>query len=385
MQRVLPELKIAFFVIDECHCISDWGHDFRLEYGKLNRIIDMLPENVSVLGTTATANDRVIEDLRVQFGENTYVSRGPLTSESLHIQILDLETKVQRYAWLAKNLNKIPGNGIIYCLTVNDCDRLADFLKRHNIAARAYHSGTHLKDTKKPSSPVGYYQQIGRAGREDGVEAYCYLMTGDKDREDLENVQAYLDGLYVEITPRKQWGASNNPFDNNRNISRPNETGIALAKYNDAGYGEMVAHDKYHADAFRKELVDKTLQVLRERIGDQEYTIVTNIPSARNRKVAEFAKKVAEGLGYSYQNLLDVTGRGDQQKTMQNTYFQYQNAVSKICVREGAPSLNGENVILIDDLADSKWTLTVAGALLKKEGAGKVYPFCLADSSQSER
>ena len=135
-QPLIPNLNIGLFVIDECHCISDWGHDFRLNYGKLNRIIAAFPESVSVLGTTATANDRVLADLKKQFGDNVYISKGPLTREGLHIEILKLETKAERYAWLKDNLNKIPGSGIIYCITKNDCLNLSDFLNRNGISAR---------------------------------------------------------------------------------------------------------------------------------------------------------------------------------------------------------------------------------------------------------
>lgn len=563
IQQVITNLNISLFVIDECHCISDWGHDFRLEYGKLNKIIAMLPSDVSVLGTTATANDRVIADLNKQFGENAYLCRGPLTRESLHIEILKLSSRPMRYAWLAKNLNKIPGNGIIYCITQKDCDRLSDFLNMKGISAKPYHSGidaelnaeteNQFKNNnikvivatiklgmgydkndisfvihfQRPSSLVAYYQQIGRAGRKEGVEAYCYLMTGDEDRkineyfvknafptfqqeqeivnalenatnglkekdlvqdsnislkalkrsemflmnqgiifqdwsskkffrtvkpynyqgeyytsirgiklseiEDVEKfinhngclskyvvnamndstacdcgkcfncvkkgilegitlpskeeviiAQNYLGNLYNEIEPRKLWGSINNPFDIGTKISIPNEVGIALSKYNDAGYGEMVAYDKYHANSYRKELVEKTIELLKEKIGDQGYSVVSNIPSARNTKVAEFAMQVAKGLGLKYIDLLTVTNNDTQQKNMQNSYYQYKNAVEKIVLKNGINQLSGANIILIDDLVDSKWTLTVAGGYLHKAGAGKVYPFCLADSSQNE-
>lgn len=565
VMEIFPRLRIALFVVDECHCISDWGHDFRLEYGKLYKIIARLSENVSVLGTTATANDRVVEDLKAQFGNGVYVSRGPLTRESLHIQVLKLETKAERYAWLKKNLNLIPGSGIIYCSTQRDCDQLAAFLQAEGIQARPYHSGKNIKDTipetekmlkenqlkaivatiklgmgydkedigfvihfQRPSSLVAYYQQIGRAGRKEGMEAYCYLMTGKEDREiseyfianafpeeeqeeavvnalntagpegltlpalqeksniskkaleravmflmhqnviyqnlesdkgkyarsanpyhyqgayyekireiklqeldavdrfadtsacysrfvvnelndaaakdcgkcanclkkdilegigmpgkqELAEVQEYLGSLYLEIIPRLKWMDRDNPFDPNTMIKRPNETGLALSKYNDAGYGRMVAQDKYRADEFQKELVEKAAAVLKERLMGEGYTLVTSIPSARNGKVAQFAERLAEALGMEYRELLCAAGEGAQQKTMQNSYFQYRNAVAKIRVKEGAGFLNRAGVILVDDLVDSKWTLTVAGGRLKKLGAGKVFPFCLADSSR---
>ena len=224
VQKRLRNIKIGLFVIDEAHCISDWGHDFRLEYGNLKAVISSLPSVVPILATTATANDRVINDLENQLGNNVYVSRGPLTRESLSIQVLEMPDKITRYAWILENINKLPGSGIIYCLTQRDCDYLSDFLKKNGIRAEAYYSrGTEEgellnKDIEEkfrkneikaivatiklgmgydkgdiafvihyqmPSNIVSYYQQIGRAGRNID-RAYTFLMFGKED-EDILN------------------------------------------------------------------------------------------------------------------------------------------------------------------------------------------------------
>ncbi len=139
-QQALKNIRIGLFVIDEAHCISDWGHDFRLEYGMLRNVLSQLPPNVPVLATTATANDRVVRDLEAQLGSNVYVSRGPLTRESLWIQVLHMRSKAERYAWILDHINELPGSGIIYCLTQKDCDYLTDFLQAHNISAMSYYS-----------------------------------------------------------------------------------------------------------------------------------------------------------------------------------------------------------------------------------------------------
>ena len=224
VQKRLRNIKIGLFVIDEAHCISDWGHDFRLEYGNLKAVISSLPSVVPILATTATANDRVINDLENQLGNNVYVSRGALTRESLSIQVLEMPDKITRYAWILENINKLPGSGIIYCLTQRDCDYLSDFLKKNGIRAEAYYSrGTEEgellnKDIEEkfrkneikaivatiklgmgydkgdiafvihyqmPSNIVSYYQQIGRAGRNID-RAYTFLMFGKED-EDILN------------------------------------------------------------------------------------------------------------------------------------------------------------------------------------------------------
>ena len=223
VQTRLRNISIGLFVIDEAHCISDWGHDFRLDYSNLRKIVQQLPANVPILATTATANDRVIADLQKQLGDKVYVSRGPLTRDSLYIQVLNKPDKIERYAWILENVPKLEGSGIIYCLTQRDCDYLAEFLKKNKVSAAAYYSrdgeeGENLNHeiekkfrTNKlkvivatiklgmgydkgdiafvihyqmPSNIVSYYQQIGRAGRNID-KAYIFLMYGKEDEEIL--------------------------------------------------------------------------------------------------------------------------------------------------------------------------------------------------------
>lgn len=219
-QENLPNINIGLMVIDEAHCISDWGHDFRLKYGNIYKILKILPENVPILATTATANNRVVEDLKKQLGDNVFVSRGNLMRDSLAIQILKLEDIEERYAWILENLKKLPGTGIIYCLTQRDCQNLSDFLEINGIKARAYYSRPKDEDFlneeaetlfyrneikvivatiklgmgydkgdvsfvihfQQPSNVVAYYQQIGRAGR-NLEKAYTFLMTGKEDKK----------------------------------------------------------------------------------------------------------------------------------------------------------------------------------------------------------
>lgn len=223
VQDRLKNIRIGLFVIDEAHCISDWGHDFRLEYGRLRTIIQQFLPAVPILATTATANDRVVNDLQEQLGEGVFVSRGSLTRDSLYIQVLNKPSKIDRYAWILENVPNFPGSGIIYCLTQRDCDHLAEFLKKHKIAAAAYYSRNgeegeatnhkieeQFRDNRlkvivatiklgmgydkddiafvihfqMPANIVSYYQQIGRAGRNID-KAYVILMSGKEDEEIL--------------------------------------------------------------------------------------------------------------------------------------------------------------------------------------------------------
>jgi ATP-dependent DNA helicase RecQ len=129
---------VGLFVIDEAHCISDWGHYFRPDYRRLARTLDLLPTGVPVLCTTATANDRVVDDIVDQLGADLLVLRGPLDRESLALDVIHLPTQPQRLAWLARTIPQLPGTGIVYTLTVHDARRTAAWLRKCGIAARSY-------------------------------------------------------------------------------------------------------------------------------------------------------------------------------------------------------------------------------------------------------
>ncbi|MEO4054464.1 RecQ family ATP-dependent DNA helicase [Solibacillus sp. CAU 1738] len=213
--QLLSQLKIALFVVDEAHCISDWGHDFRPDYRRIRQLLNNLPSNIGVLATTATANNRVIEDVAKQLGD-CEVIRGPLLRESLNLHKIYLPTVEEKYAWILNNINKLPRSGIIYATTVKECERLAQWLQANQIAAYPYHAD--LNEQVKveleqklihnelkvlvstialgmgfdkddigfvihyytPKSLIEYYQQIGRAGRNIS-DSYCILLYGGEE------------------------------------------------------------------------------------------------------------------------------------------------------------------------------------------------------------
>ena len=219
VQEVLSYIagSISLLVIDEAHCISDWGHDFRPHYRLIERIIRNLPQNLRVLATTATANNRVMEDLIQVLGLNISVSKGDLNRPSLILQTIRMPSQVNRLAWLAETLHKIEGSGIIYALTVRDANQVADWLKSQGFAVEAYTGDTgeareELENAllnnevkalvattalgmgydkpdlsfvihyQMPNSVVAYYQQVGRAGRALN-HAYGILLHGSEDDE----------------------------------------------------------------------------------------------------------------------------------------------------------------------------------------------------------
>ncbi len=221
--------RIGLLVVDEAHCISDWGHDFRPDYRRLVNVIQQIPESVPIVGTTATANNRVVEDVRAQLGD-IGIQRGAMMRQSLVLQTLRLPSQAERLAWLADHINSLPGTGIIYVLTKRDADQVANWLQVRGISARAYYSDVNDEDFEDsdayrqhleglllgneikalvattalgmgydkpdlgfvihyqaPSSIVAYYQQVGRAGR--GIKrAIGLLMSGDED----DNIHEYF-------------------------------------------------------------------------------------------------------------------------------------------------------------------------------------------------
>ncbi|MCH5675341.1 RecQ family ATP-dependent DNA helicase [Streptomyces gilvus] len=220
--QVLPKLAAAtgLLVVDEAHCISDWGHDFRPDYRRLRTMLGDLPPGVPVLATTATANARVTADVAEQLGtggtSDALVLRGPLDRESLTLGVLRLPDAAHRMAWLADHLDELPGSGIIYTLTVAAAEEVTAFLRHRGHTVASYTGKTENADRLQaeddllanrvkalvatsalgmgfdkpdlgfvvhlgsPSSPIAYYQQVGRAGR--GVEhAEVLLLPGKED------------------------------------------------------------------------------------------------------------------------------------------------------------------------------------------------------------
>jgi ATP-dependent DNA helicase RecQ len=234
---VLPHLaaEVGLLVVDEAHCISDWGHDFRPDYRRVAQVIDSLPPGVPVLGTTATANARVVDDVAAQLGNGEggelAVFRGPLGRESLSLAVVHLPDPAARLAWLVREIPGLPGSGIVYCLTVADTERVTGWLVRNGIDAVAYSGGVddaerlRIEDLlatnrvkavvatsalgmgydkpdlgfvvhyQTPGSPIAYYQQVGRAGRA-LEDSFGILLVGTEDTD----IQDYF--IRVAFPPR---------------------------------------------------------------------------------------------------------------------------------------------------------------------------------------
>ncbi len=262
--------RVSLLVIDEAHCISDWGHDFRPHYRLIERIIRTLPSNLRVLATTATANNRVQEDLRDILGPTLTVARGELGRPSLLLQTIRLPKQAGRLAWLAAQVPRIVGSGIIYTLTVRDAVQVAGWLQARGIRAEAYtgESGERRVELENallenrvkclvattalgmgfdkpdlafvihyqtPGSVVAYYQQVGRAGRAIDA-AYGVLLSGQEET----NITDY----FIESAfPSRE------------------EVGVVLAALQEAEGGLSVPELMSRVNV-GKGRIDKTLQLL---------------------------------------------------------------------------------------------------------------------------
>ena len=220
---VLPDFvdRVGLLVVDEAHCISDWGHDFRPDYRRIAALLPTLSADVAVLCTTATANDRVVADVEAQLQTEAgalLTLRGPLERESLRLEVVNLPGSAERLAWLATHVPNLPGSGIVYCLTIRDVALVTDWLRKQGISAEPY-SGESDPESRpgvesrllnnevkcvvatsalgmgydkpdlgfvvhyqSPGSPIAYYQQVGRAGRK-LAEAHAVLLRGIEDRQ----------------------------------------------------------------------------------------------------------------------------------------------------------------------------------------------------------
>ncbi len=225
-QDYVTQMRISMIVIDEAHCISTWGHDFRPDYSRIVRLLNAMPANIPVLALTATANKRVEADILQQMGMPVYVIRGTMRRSNLYLHVIHLHGEQEKLSYLAETLPHSPGTGIIYTATQRDAEMVAAFLQHQGLAAEYYHAGRD-NDVRQeieqklmtnqykvvcstnalgmgidkrdirfiihyhvPASPIHYYQEVGRAGR-DGQAAWCILLY---DPEDLQIQEHFIRG-----------------------------------------------------------------------------------------------------------------------------------------------------------------------------------------------
>lgn len=355
--RLLEPLlsRTGLFVIDEAHCISDWGHDFRPDYRRLVRVLELLPPMTPVLCTTATANKRVVQDIRDQLGTDISVIRGNLDRDSLSLHAFKLPLISQRMAWLANWIPTTAGSGIIYCLTVADTRRVADWLSYNGINAIAYSGETdpelreqierQLKSNQlkvvvatsalgmgfdkpdlafvvhfqSPDSPVAYYQQIGRAGR--AIDrAQVVLLWGERDQDIWEYfldhnlpVQTHAEELVAYLAAVADWVTVSDIEDN---VNMPQSRITGLLKVLDVEGVVQRSGSKYRRSlqpwSFDAARIDRVRQArLDEHDGMRRYATtascrMTFIREALDDEVSAPCGRCDNCTGHEYHNQLDT-------------------------------------------------------------------------------
>ncbi|WP_295878748.1 DEAD/DEAH box helicase [uncultured Thiohalocapsa sp.] len=397
--------RISLLVIDEAHCISDWGHDFVPEYRLIERIADTLPGNLRLLATTATANNRVMADLRNVLGPRLAVQRGDLNRPSLALQTIRLGSQAERLAWLAEQLPRLAGSGIVYALTVRDANRISAWLRTQGIAVAAYtgESGEARPELEQallanrvkaliattalgmgfdkpdlafvihfqaPASVVHYYQQVGRAGRA-LAGAYGVLLAGD---EDTDITGFFIDSAFpgkaevrmvLDALERHPSGLSLRELEGEVNLSsgRIEKTVSLLALESPAPIVKQGAK----------------WQLTAARLGNGFWERAERLTAVRRTEQAQmvpsFAERLATALQLPFAHVLTLSEQRPEQKTMANSAQQARNLDGALSV---SGSVRAGPVLLVDDMVDSRWTLTVAAWLLRTHGSGPVLPLALA-------
>lgn len=225
-QTYVLQMNISMVIVDEAHCISTWGHDFRPHYRRIVTLLSGLPDNVPVLALTATANRRVEQDIKQQVGINAIVKRGSMLRPNLHLNVIHCDGDREKLAYLAVHIPRWRGSGIIYTGTQNSAEMVAAFLQQQGVKAEYYHAGREDSERQLieqglmtnqykvicstnalgmgidkpdirfvvhyhiPASPIHYYQEIGRSGR-DGKDSICVLLY---DAEDLNIQHHFIQG-----------------------------------------------------------------------------------------------------------------------------------------------------------------------------------------------
>jgi ATP-dependent DNA helicase RecQ len=424
--------RISLLVIDEAHCISDWGHDFVPEYRLVERIAGTLPGNLRLLATTATANNRVMADLRNVLGPTLAVQRGDLNRPSLALQTIRLGSQAERLAWLAEHLPRLAGSGIVYALTVRDANRVSAWLQTQGIAVAAYtgESGEArpgleqalLENRVKaliattalgmgfdkpdlafvihfqaPASVVHYYQQVGRAGRA-LAGAYGVLLAGD---EDTDITGFFIDSAFpgkaevrmvLDALERHPSGLSLRELEGEVNLSsgRIEKTVSLLALESPAPIVKQGAKWQLTAARLGNRLWERAerLTALRrtEQAQMQQYVQLTSghmafLLDALDGDPGEASPpplpplptsvdqaRVREAVGFLQRTSLGIEPRKRWPASGLGRYG------VRGRIRENERAEPGRALCMVD----SRWTLTVAAWLLRTHGSGPVLPLALA-------
>ncbi len=531
-QEYLPRLPIKAVVVDEAHCVSVWGHDFRPEYRRIVNLLKLLPTDTPVLAVTATATKRVEEDIRQQFGGTLKILRGSLLRPNFRLFVQRVSGEKEKLLWTLHLIQHLEGTGLVYCATRSMTEIVSQFLQKKGVDAPYYHAGLgesrleleqrfmegHVKalvgtnalgmgidkpdvrfviHTEFPGSPLHYYQEIGRAGR-DGKEAHIVLLYDPNDRDiqehliesnrlkreayeqiitclmnkpmrekdillktglqqnqvrtilndlldagcvvrdskryycltantqfDLAHYEALNTAKYAELDAMIEYAESSQcrmqylrqylgdedagpcgHCDNCRGRGlepyspefervwgnfkfRPPlifratykkapvyARGVSLNYYDSDPEGKEVRRAKYEGEKHIPDwLVKECHQVIQEELPLETINGLVPIPSTKTKGLVEdFALRLARRLQKPMRKILVKTRETRPQKDCMNLAQKRENLKEAFKCTE---RVNGQNLLVVDDIYDTGVTLEEAGKILKEAGAGTLYAFCI--------
>src|SRR6266702_4461416 len=453
-QTYVLKMRISMVVIDEAHCISTWGHDFRPQYRRIASMLTALPRHMPVLALTATANKRVEQDILEQLGAGVQVIRGSMQRPNLYLNVVTLQGDREKLAYLGEMLPRCPGTGVIYTATKHDAEMVAALLNSQGIVSEYYHAGREdavRQDIEKkwmanqyrvvcstnalgmgidkhdlrfvihyhmPASPIHYYQEMGRAGR-DGKVAWCILLYDPRDL-DIQNyaqkAECYMEYLTTYLGDQPgyscrscgQCRASNFPvvrsskrmqeavvyyleeallphIERRGGKSPAHEAGWSLAYHGISRVGKLVRVSKYEdAGPFALSLVTRAVEIIRNRYPIEAINGIVSVPPTRSGMLVEsFARQVAAQLGVEYLAALKKVRITQEQKSLKNWLQKADNVKGAFAVRS-PEQIAGRVLLLIDDIYDSGYMMREVAQTLMRAGAKIVYPFTITRTAHSD-
>jgi len=453
------EMDLSMVVVDEAHCISVWGHDFRPAFKRIINLVKLLPQGLPVLATTATATKRVEQDIAHQIGRGITVIRGNLMRDNFKLLVIKVNSEDEKLIWLGKNIEKLQGSGILYTGTRVDTEIYSKWFNYLNISSVSYNAGLDadsriaiengLMDnkwkciistnalgmgidkpdirfiihTQIPQSPIHYYQEIGRAGR-DGNTSYIILFYNPHEdkklpkafieggRPSIKKYQQVIDviktGLFGEKEIMKQSNLKQTQFrvikadlmeqgiirettyERSKKYefiprSQPLSTKTfeelreANSYYGVSNVGDAIHRSKYeNGGDFPDFLLRITLKAFRKKFANEHFDLILYVPPTKSGNlVKNFAEKLSQVLNIPISHKLQKVRETKEQKVFENSYLKQEN-VSNAFSYHNPKEISGKKIILFDDICDSYATIKEIGKFLTNLGAVKIAPIVIA-------
>ena len=453
------QMDLSMVVVDEAHCISVWGHDFRPAFKRIINLVKLLPQGLPVLATTATATKRVEQDIAHQIGRGITVIRGNLMRDNFKLLVIKVNSEDEKLIWLGKNIEKLQGSGILYTGTRVDTEIYSKWFNYLNISSVSYNAGLDadsriaiengLMDnkwkciistnalgmgidkpdirfiihTQIPQSPIHYYQEIGRAGR-DGNTSYIILFYNPHEdkklpkafieggRPSIKKYQQVIDviktGLFGEKEIMKQSNLKQTQFrvikadlmeqgiirettyERSKKYefiprSQPLSTKTfeelreANSYYGVSNVGDAIHRSKYeNGGDFPDFLLRITLKAFRKKFANEHFDLILYVPPTKSGNlVKNFAEKLSQVLNIPISHKLQKVRETKEQKVFENSYLKQEN-VSNAFSYHNPKEISGKKIILFDDICDSYATIKEIGKFLTNLGAVKIAPIVIA-------